>query len=377
METAGPAAAGAAEGAETINYIDVGGSNAAGVSADGASVASAPLVCDDSAAPSSVQHHEGSYQQQQQQQQPASSTMASQLDQLVIAVEGCCHGELDTIYRTIAQRESRGGFKVDLLLICGDFQSIRVPDDMMYMAVPPKYRKMNSFQDYYTGKKVAPVMTIFVGGNHEASNVLHGLYHGGFVAPNIYFLGFAGVVNFGGVRIGGLSGIFNEHHYRRGHYEAPPYSEDTMRSIYHLRELEVYRMCQVRYSPVDIMLSHDWPQGIWNYGDARGLLRVKPYFKEDMRTGKLGSPPLMHILRTLQPDYWFAAHLHCKFEAAVAHLTGAAASSADSGETAGVAAVEDNSQKRRATGKTTHFLALDKVIRGRYVNVITVGNIIV
>jgi hypothetical protein len=108
---------------------------------------------------------------------------------LNIAVEGCCHGELDTIYRILAQRENREGIKIDLLLICGDFESIRVSEDLMSMAVPQKYRKMNSFQDYYTGKKVAPIPTIFIGGNHEASNVLQSLYYGGYVAPNIYFLG--------------------------------------------------------------------------------------------------------------------------------------------------------------------------------------------
>jgi lariat debranching enzyme len=63
------------------------------------------------------------------------------------------------------------------------------------------------------------VTTIFVGGNHEASNYLQDLYYGGWVAPNIYFMGFSGVVNFGGVRIGGLTGIYNEKHYRDGHHE--------------------------------------------------------------------------------------------------------------------------------------------------------------
>ena len=48
-----------------------------------------------------------------------------------------------------------------------------------------------SFQ-YYSGEKKAPVLTIFIGGNHEASNYLQELPYGGWVAPNIYYLGYAG-----------------------------------------------------------------------------------------------------------------------------------------------------------------------------------------
>ncbi len=101
---------------------------------------------------------------------------------------------------------------------------------------------MNTFHHYFSGKKTAPVATILIGGNHEASNVLQSLYYGGWIAPNIYFLGYAGVVWFGGLRIAGLSGIYHSRDYHRGHYERPPFSENSLRSIYHLRELEVYRM---------------------------------------------------------------------------------------------------------------------------------------
>ena len=43
-----------------------------------------------------------------------------------IAVEGCCHGELDKIYETIEFIERKEGYKIDLLLICGDFQVMGV-----------------------------------------------------------------------------------------------------------------------------------------------------------------------------------------------------------------------------------------------------------
>lgn len=41
-------------------------------------------------------------------------------------------------------------------------------------------------------------------------------YHGGWLAPNIYFLGHAGCVQVNGVRIAGASGIFKSQDFRQG-----------------------------------------------------------------------------------------------------------------------------------------------------------------
>ena len=40
------------------------------------------------------------------------------------------------------------------------------------MACPDKYKSMCTFYKYYSGEAIAPVLTIFIGGNHEASNYL-------------------------------------------------------------------------------------------------------------------------------------------------------------------------------------------------------------
>ncbi|KAI0736378.1 DBR1-domain-containing protein [Fomitopsis betulina] len=234
-----------------------------------------------------------------------------------IAVEGCCHGELDAIYAEINNLEQRNNYKVDLLLICGDFQAIRNHRDLQCMAVPDKYRQLGEFHKYYTGEKTAPVLTLVIGGNHEASSYFWELYHGGWIAPNIYFLGHAGCVQVNGIRIAGASGIFKPQDFRRGHFERVPFNHGSMRSIYHIREYNV-RKLSLLSSPT-VFLSHDWPQGIEHHGDTRALLRRKPHFRDDVRKGTLGSPPLMDLLHTLKPAWWFAAHLHCRFEARFGH----------------------------------------------------------
>ena len=91
-----------------------------------------------------------------------------------------------------------------------------VSADLKTMACPPKYKAMQQFWKYYKGQKRAPVMTILIGGNHEATNHLQELPYGGWLAENIYYLGYAGVVNYGGIRIGGISGIFKGHDYNKG-----------------------------------------------------------------------------------------------------------------------------------------------------------------
>lgn len=235
-----------------------------------------------------------------------------------IAVQGCCHGALDDIYSTLQRAAETDGEVVDLLLCCGDFQAVRNCQDLNCMAVPNKYKKMGSFYKYYSGEKKAPMLTVFIGGNHEASNHLRELGHGGWVAPNIYFLGHSGVVRYGGLRIAGISGIYKSYDYNKGHFEAPPYNSTSLRTAYHVRSCDVYRLGLLT-GDVDIMMSHDWPLGIHRHGNYQQLFRFKPYFRMEAEKNELGSPPAMELLKKLCPSYWFSGHLHCKFAAAYRH----------------------------------------------------------
>ncbi len=109
-----------------------------------------------------------------------------------VAVEGCCHGDLDKIYGTMQRLEQMSGQTIDLLICCGDFQArsvhlpmaahvvsqgcsqralvseraaalqaVRNEDDLECLACPPKYRELKTFHRYYTGAAVAPYPTLF------------------------------------------------------------------------------------------------------------------------------------------------------------------------------------------------------------------------
>uniref|UniRef100_A0A8D0GJI0 Debranching RNA lariats 1 n=1 Tax=Sphenodon punctatus TaxID=8508 RepID=A0A8D0GJI0_SPHPU len=187
-------------------------------------------------------------------------------------------------------------------------------DNPIWIVIFFNRMSLSNCHRYYSGEKKAPVLTIFIGGNHEASNHLQELPYGGWVAPNIYYLGYAGVVKYRGVRIGGISGIFKSHDYKRGHFECPPYNPQTVRSAYHVRNIEVFKLKQLK-QPMDVFMSHDWPRSIYHYGNKKQLLKMKSFFRQEVESNTLGSPAASELLHHLKPKYWFSAHLHVKFAA--------------------------------------------------------------
>lgn len=184
------------------------------------------------------------------------------------------------------------------------------------MSVPRKYRQLGDFHLYYSGKKRAPVLTLVIGGNHEASNYFSELHYGGWLAPNIYYLGAANVLRYGPLRIAGLSGIFHRGDYHKPHHECLPYDRDEVRSVYHVRHSDVSKLLSVR-SPVDIGLSHDWPRRVEYHGDCAKLFAQRPHFLQSAKTDKLGSEPAERVLNHLRPRFWFSGHMHVKFSATI------------------------------------------------------------
>lgn len=227
-----------------------------------------------------------------------------------IAIEGCCHGDLDKIYKLLDK-------DVKLLIICGDFQAIRTKNDLRYMNVPDKYKRLGDFHKYYSGQRTAPVPTIFIGGNHEDSHYLNQFEHGGYVAQNIYYMGRSSVVWFNGLRIGAISGIFKSHDFMQSHPEYDFNLNWAVRKAYHVRKDDYLNLRLLNPSKSMIMLSHDWPEGVYEYGDKKKLIKTKPFFGKDIKNHDLGNPYSWQLLNHIKPSNWFSAHLHVRFDATI------------------------------------------------------------
>ena len=229
---------------------------------------------------------------------------------LNIIITGCIHGSLDKMYKDIKEYSSTSNKKIDMILCTGDFECMRTEKDLTFLSCPEKYREMGDFYKYYTSKAIAPYLTIFIGGNHEASNYLEQNYYGGWVAPNIYYLGRSGLINVKGIRIGGISGIFNKFDYFRGNFEK---DEDDIKgdkkTIFHLREFDVVKMSHVK-NKIDIFMTHDWPTNLVSDEDKANVFKKKPHFKNEILDGTLGSFPGEFLLKYLKPSFFICGHMH-------------------------------------------------------------------
>ena len=143
----------------------------------------------------------------------------------------------------------------------------------------------------------------------------------------MYFLGSAGVIRFGSLRIGGISGVKKPSAYTRP-IETPPFNPKSMETAYGMRKDDVNLLQQIT-EPIDIMMSHDWPAGMEEYGDAAQLFARKAW----MQTADYGNEHTRGLLDQLRPRYWLSSHMHVHFSAQV---------------------------------QNTEFLALDKVLPGKY-----------
>ena len=226
-----------------------------------------------------------------------------------IALVGDVHGHHDQMVRALLDWQARSGVSIDLIVALGDFQAFRDEGDMQCMACPPKYQRLGDFPAYYRGEKRFPAPLLFIGGNHEAYNLLDEIPDGGPVGPDCLYLGRRAAVSRLGLRIAALSGIYSPWTYERGR-QPVDYDDPLVRGSRKLKKQSTYFVPEevdalAESGPVDLLLLHDWPRGLAELA-APGTSAGEP------RRG-VGNPPARALLEKLKPRWLFCGHMHWHF----------------------------------------------------------------
>ena len=212
-----------------------------------------------------------------------------------IAVFGDIHGHWRDFRDKVLELHSQA--PLDLVLQCGDSQPFRNESDLVYMHCPKKYRELGDFWMFHDGVEKFPVPLLFIGGNHEPWNFLDENREGGFLAPNIEFLGRVGMRNINGTRIVGLSGVYSPKHFNTPHIDWPySISKRKQATYYNYEDLDK----ALGFGETDILLIHEWPS----------IMNGARNENWPSHWGVVGSDQLTALVELLTPKYVFCAHMH-------------------------------------------------------------------
>ncbi len=211
----------------------------------------------------------------------------------VFAVFGDIHGNLDFMYAQACEWQ-RKNTKLDAILQVGDFQTVRTVDDLNYLFVPSKHKRTGDFPDYASGRKKAPILTIFTNGNHEAWNVLAEHMLGGCVAKNIHYLGRGGTTTVKEVTIGGLGELYNAEVFHR------PIPRKPCNQWKYYRKAEIARL---QDKNLDILLLHEWVKPV-------GQITITRSNQIPMDLYQGNQTAASQLVWRIKPKYVFMGHMH-------------------------------------------------------------------
>ena len=253
-----------------------------------------------------------------------------------VLVAGCIHGFWDELVEAVSN-EIKNGNKIDVVLVNGDNQTFRTEEDMesssSYKEIreqkpnkygkPPKYtleQFYGSFHKYVNSDAKLPCLFILIGGNNESQDILFQMPYGGFIAENIYYAGRASILDYKGLRISALSGIFFDKFFNLPVFEKFPIRDPSdMKTSYYLRSFSVYQLLCYKNIPespkIKVMMTHDWPIEFNDNHEKKEIFRniiIDDPKWEIIDSGNLYDCDLLSVLK---PTFWTAAHHHIKYEA--------------------------------------------------------------
>jgi predicted phosphodiesterase len=218
------------------------------------------------------------------------------MEAMTFAAVGDVHGQMRAMVRFVEAKARKARRKVSFVLQVGDFESIRDADDLATVHGPAKYRKPGDFARYVRGDEAFPWPLYFIGGNHEAHRYLECFPEGGAVAPRCHYLGRVGAAEIAGLRVVGLSGIYEERQFRslrpevytRGYRNYPYFNEGDIEQA-------------IELGSTDVLLLHDWPRCL-----GTGL----SFQRRIDALGEGGNEMAQLVVDALSPRLVLCGHMH-------------------------------------------------------------------
>ncbi|XP_067860890.1 CWF19-like protein 1 isoform X1 [Heptranchias perlo] len=187
---------------------------------------------------------------------------------------GDVEGKLNALFNRVRSIQKKSG-DFDLLLCVGNFFGTTAEAE-------------SEWAEYKSGTKKAPMQTCILGANSQETSKYFPDVDGSELAENITYLGRKGVfTGASGLQIAYLSGTEAQNE------PAPAYSF-TSKDVTALNSLLT---ANSKFKGVDILLTSQWPKGVWQYGNNL----------EDVDTKLCGSIAVAQLASTLKPRYHFAA----------------------------------------------------------------------
>ncbi|XP_072327786.1 CWF19-like protein 1 isoform X2 [Scyliorhinus torazame] len=187
---------------------------------------------------------------------------------------GDVEGKLNALFNRVRSIQKKSG-DFDLLLCVGNFFGTTAEAESEWV-------------EYKTGAKKAPMQTYVLGANNQETTKYFPDIDGCELAENITYLGRKGVfIGASGLQIAYLSGTEAQHE------PAPAYcctSKDVT-------ALKSSLTASSKFKGVDILLTSQWPKGVWQYGNNLEGIDIK----------SCGSISVAQLAFALKPRYHFAA----------------------------------------------------------------------
>lgn len=223
---------------------------------------------------------------------------------IILAAVGDVHGAMYTMIVRIQALAQATGCEPDLVLQVGDFEPARDARDLESMDAPAKYRKLGDFPGFYHGRARFPWPVLFIGGNHEPYGYLDQFPEGGELVENCTYLGRAGQVERCGLRISGISGVYNDTAFNN----QVPRDQQNWKQRTYLAGQDLDRLLELPRP--DILLMHDWPYGL-NCPDQNGRF-----------AGRGCADVVRPLVDTLEPPLVLCGHQHHGYTTTLQHKGG-------------------------------------------------------